>query len=89
MKVEVGREERAARPLTVGVLQREQPCAEALGRGPRPRRFPDLGGFAHQIALDLPAQRRIGVEQPGDEGLFDHHPNLAVAGYTFTRLTGC
>ncbi len=79
VEVEVGREERAARPLPVRVLQRQQTRAEPFGRDPRARRLPHLGRFADEIALHLPAQRRIGVEQPGDDGLSAHNANLAVA----------
>src|SRR4051812_1396254 len=43
-----------------------------FGRYPRPRRLPDLGGRADQIALDLPAQGGVRVQEPTDEGLGDH-----------------
>ena len=46
VEVEVCGEERAARPLAVRVLEREKARAEAFGRDPCPRRFPDLWRFA-------------------------------------------
>jgi hypothetical protein len=69
VEVEVGGEERAARPLAVRVLEREEARTKAFGSDPRPRRFPDLGRFVQEITLDLPAQCRIGVAEP-----LDHDP---------------
>ena len=45
---------------------REQRRAVPLGRDPRASRLPDLRRRADEVALDLPAQGRVGVEQPGD-----------------------
>ena len=57
----------AARPLPVVVLQREQPRAHSLRGDPIAGAPPDLLGLREEVALDLPAQRRIGVEQPAHE----------------------
>ena len=67
LKSKSAREERAARPLAVGVLQCEQPRAEPLGGDAGPSRSPDLPRQASEVALDLPAQRRVGVEQPVEQ----------------------
>ena len=67
LEVEVGREERAAGPLAVRVLQGEQSGAEALGRDAGAGRLPDVVRRAEQVPLDLPAQRGVGVEQPVGE----------------------
>ena len=66
VKVEVPGEERAARPLPVVVLQGEQTRAEAFRRDARACRFPDLGRFACEVALDLPAQCRVRIQEPLD-----------------------
>ena len=58
-----------------GRLEREQPGAPALGRDPRPLGGDDVGGLVRQVAHDLPADGRIGVEQPIDDGhaeMFGH-----------------
>ena len=39
---------------------------------------PDLLRRAHQVALDLPAQRHVGVEQPGEHCRFEHHGRQAI-----------
>ena len=64
----LGREVRAARPLAVLVPQRQQPGAPALGRHPRPLRRHDLGRRVRKIPQHLPADRRVGVEQPVQDG---------------------
>ena len=72
VEVEAGGEERAAGPLTVRILQGEQPRAEPLGRDASARRRPDLLRRAEQVPLDLPAQRGVGVEQPAGQGAIHH-----------------
>src|SRR6478672_10812126 len=64
VKVEVPGEERAAGPLPVIVLQGEQTRAEAFRRNARACRFPDLWRFAREVALDLPAQCRVRIQEP-------------------------
>ena len=78
MKVEVRGEERAARPLSVRILQRQKARTEAFGRNPGPRCLPDRGRRADQVALDLPAQYRIGVQQPGERGIGHHGTTLST-----------
>jgi hypothetical protein len=73
VEVEVPREERPARPLPVRVLSREQPRAESLGGDAGAGRHPRLLGRPDKIALDLPAQRRISVQQPGKKRRFELH----------------
>jgi len=62
--------------LTVGILLRQQLGAPALERDARPRRLPLGRRCAGQIAFDLPADRRVGVEQPRE--------NLGVNGHAGT-----
>lgn len=63
----------AAGPLPVGVLQREQACPELLGLDACAGGLPDLGWCTDEVALDLPAQCRVGVEQPVQERRVERH----------------
>jgi hypothetical protein len=77
LEVEIAGEERSARPLPVGLLEREQACPEPFGGDPGPGGGPYLLRRAHQVAFDLPAQRRVGIEQPvGHRGGEDHSGTL-------------
>src|SRR3954447_16033258 len=64
---EPARKERAARPLTVLVLTRQQPRAPTLGLHPGAFGAPLGLRRAEKVAHDLPADRRIGCEQPVDQ----------------------
>src|SRR3954447_10928293 len=64
---EPARDERAARPLTVLVLTREQPRAPARGLDPGAFGAPLGLRRAQEVTHDLPADRRIGCEQPIDQ----------------------
>src|SRR3954470_18777742 len=64
---EPARNERAARPLTVLVLTRERPRAPARGLDPGAFGAPLRLRRAEEVAHDLPADRRIGCEQPVDQ----------------------
>ena len=68
MEVEVFREERPAGPLAVGILQGEQPRTEPFRRDAGPRARPHLRRGAHEVALHLPPQSRVGVKQPVEQG---------------------
>ena len=65
---EAGRHERPAGPLAVRVAMREQPRAPALGLDAGALRRPFGLGRVHQVAQHLPADRRVRVEQPVDDG---------------------
>src|SRR5690606_17964627 len=65
--VEPRGEERAARPRPGVVLEREQPGTEPLGGDARPRGAPDVLRRADDVALDLPAQRGVAVQEPRDQ----------------------
>ena len=74
---------RPAGPQAVRRLEREQPGAPALGRDPRPLGGDDVGRLVRQVAHDLPADRRIGVEQPVDDGhadMFGHPATESLGG---------
>jgi hypothetical protein len=83
VEVEIAREERSARPLPVGILEREQACPQPFGGDPGPGGGPYLLRRAHQVAFDVPAQSRVGIEQPiahdGGEG-HDRYPTRPVRG---------
>ena len=64
--VETGRRERAARPLAVPILAGEERRAPSVGLDPRPLGPPVRLRRIEQVAHDLPADRRIGVEEPVD-----------------------
>jgi hypothetical protein len=85
VEVEVAGEERSARPLAVGVLEREQTGPEPFGGDPGPGGGPYLLRRARQVAFDVPAQRRVGIEQPiahGGEG-HGRYPTRPVRGCGF------
>jgi hypothetical protein len=67
VRVEVGREERAAGPLSVRVLERQEPGTETLRGDASTGRLPHGHGSVEQVTLHLPTQRGIGVEQPVDQ----------------------
>ena len=58
------REQRTAFPEAVVALQREEPRAPAFGGHPRALRPDDIGWRVAQVAQGLPADRRVGIEQP-------------------------
>ena len=70
---EAGRHERPAGPLAVRVAMREQPRAPALGLDAGALRRPFGLGRVHEVAHDLPADRRVRVEQPVDDGVGRGH----------------
>ena len=74
------RKERAARPLAIRILLRQQPRPEPLGGDAGPRGFPRLGRSAGQVPLDLPAEGRVGIEQPVEDA--------GVGGHACTLPTG-
>ena len=78
VEVETAREERAAGPLAVGILQCEQLRAEPLGGDPGPSCRPHLPRQSCEVALDLPAQCRVGVEQPVQQRGIDRHDRQAT-----------
>src|SRR5699024_3834545 len=55
-----------------GVLAVQQRCAVPLPRDPGPGGLPLLLRGVQQVALDLPAQRRIGVQEQGDHADGSH-----------------
>ena len=57
-----------ATPPAVGRLEGEQPRASALGGDPRALGRDLLGGRISQVPHHLPADRRVRVEQPVDDG---------------------
>ena len=59
----------AVAPLAVGPLLIEQPRAPSFRRDARPLGRDDLRGRLGEIAHDLPADRRVGVEEPVDDGV--------------------
>ena len=63
---------RRAAPPPVGRLECEQPRARALGRDLRTLRRDLVRGRVGEVAQDLPADRRIGVEQPADDRAIGH-----------------
>src|SRR5699024_6753396 len=70
---EAGREEGAAGPEPGGgVLAGQQRCAVPLPRDPGPGGLPLLLRGVQQVALDLPAQRRTGVQERGDHAGGSH-----------------
>jgi hypothetical protein len=58
----------AAIPLPIRTLQREQLCAPALHRDAGPLGGHGFGRAVREVAHRLLADRRIGVEQPIDDG---------------------
>lgn len=66
-------EVRPAGPLAVPILQLQQPGTHPLRRDPRPGRRPHHITLLRQITLHLPAQRRVGVEQPSQQCLVKSH----------------
>lgn len=66
--------------MAVDVLHGEQGCAETFGRGSRPGRLPHLRRQPQQIPLDLPTQRRIGIQQPAFQRSPRHQTRLANEG---------
>ena len=78
MEVEIAREVGSARPLPVGILEREQACPEPFGSDPGPGRGPHVLRCARQVAFDLPAQRRVGLEQPVAHGGGEGHGRYPI-----------
>ena len=78
VEVEVAREVCPAGPLPVGILQCEQPGPETLPGDSGTSRLPHLLRRAREVAFDLPAQRRVRVEQPGEQCRVDHHDRQAT-----------
>jgi hypothetical protein len=66
--------------LTIGCLKVKQPGTPSLGGNPRPFAGHDLVGFVHEVAHDLPANRRVRIQQP----LYDGFPLLG--GFLLARL---
>ena len=78
---EAGREERSPGPETgVLVLVGEQPRPEALLGDAGAGRLPDGGRLVEEVALDLPAQCGVGVQEPGDDVAGCHPGILPVPG---------
>src|SRR5262249_59151912 len=63
-------EESPTGPLTVRILEGEQPRAEALSRDERARPLPNGRRSTQHVALALPAPCRVRVEQPLAQGRF-------------------
>ena len=57
-----------ATPPAIGRLEGEQPRASAFGGDPRALGRDVLGGRINQVPHHLPADRRVRVEQPVDDG---------------------
>src|SRR2546430_4784206 len=60
---------RAIALMAVGVLLIEQPRAPSLRRDTRPLSRDDLRGRVGEVAHGLPADRRVGIEEPLDDGV--------------------
>ena len=54
----------ATTPLAVGSLKVEEPGTPTLGGNPRPLGGNDLVGLVHEVAHDLPTDRRVRIKQP-------------------------
>ena len=78
VEVEVPRKVRSAGPLPVGILHREQPGSKPLRGNLGSSRTPHLLWRAREVALDLPAQRRVGVEQSIEQRQVKHHDRHAT-----------
>jgi hypothetical protein len=57
-----------ARPIPIRALEGKQPRPPALRRDPRALGGDPAGRHVEQIAHDLPADRRIGVQEPINGG---------------------
>ena len=66
-----GGKARAAGPQTVGIRRGQQPCTPTLVLDLRSLGGELGGGCVEQIAHDLPADRRVAVQQPVDHATVD------------------
>ena len=78
----------APSPLAIGILQREQPRGVAFMRHARPRRLPHLFGRTRQIALHLPPQCGVGIQQPLLELVTVHARRVSHAADTRQWVAG-
>src|SRR2546423_3244973 len=60
---------RAVAPMAVGGLLIEQPRAPSLRCDTRPLSRDDLGGAGREVAHGPPTDRRVGIEEPFDDGV--------------------
>src|SRR3954447_694539 len=79
---------RAARPLTVGVAQPEQPRAPALGLDPRSLGAHLVVGGVGEVTKHLPPDRRVSLHQPVDDVHAGKVRRIPVVLLPHPRLSG-